>query len=92
MMVKSKNRFYSCAVLAVTAFFISPCDDIILSTVFGGAVFGFGSLPFYIVMAVSIVASIALWRWGKNVKAYLKAGFRRLKALSEDLVFKEMTA
>jgi hypothetical protein len=91
-MVKSKNKFYSCAVLAVTAFFISPCDDIILSTVFGGAVFGFGSLPFYIVMAASIVMSIALWRWGKKVEIYFKSVFKRLKALSDDFLFKEISA
>jgi hypothetical protein len=68
-MAKTKNNLYSFAVLAVTAFLIGPCDDIIPSTVFGGAVFGFGSLPFYIVMAASIVASIALWRWEKKLKS-----------------------
>lgn len=91
-MARTKNKFYSCAVLAVTAFFISPCDDIILSTVFGGAVFGFGSLPFYVVMAISIVASIALWRWGKNINAYLKSRLKRLKTRSETIMFKQVTA
>jgi hypothetical protein len=90
-MMKTKNKFFSCALIAVTAFFVSPCDDIILTSVFGGAVFGFGTIPFYAVMVASIIVSIGLWRYKKHIKT-TRIKFKPQKALSKIQQFKELNA
>ncbi|MCW3999406.1 MAG: hypothetical protein NWE93_04120 [Candidatus Bathyarchaeota archaeon] len=62
MLKESKNRRLSSYMAVVVAIFVlSPLDDILIAAVCGSALFGFGSAPFYIVMAASSVVSVVFW-------------------------------
>jgi hypothetical protein len=60
-MEKKQLSFKAGLALAFTIFVLSPADDIILSSLCGGAIFGFGSIPFYLVIAASSTISLILW-------------------------------
>jgi hypothetical protein len=52
----------------MTLIIISPIDDIALAAVFGTALFGFGSIPFYLLMAGSSAFSVIFWVRRKRAK------------------------
>ncbi len=56
------NKFRAFLATALAFFIISPLDDIVVSALFGTALFGFGSLPFYLLLIASSTASIAFWK------------------------------
>jgi hypothetical protein len=78
-----KYTFKACLTLALVIFVLSPADDIILATVFGTAVFGFGSMPFYLLLVGSSVVSIALWFRRRRNKQHGIASLRALKAINK---------
>jgi len=58
----SPNRSRSIFAVALAVFLVSPLDDIALSTLFGGAVFGFGSTAFYALLIASSTVSVLVWK------------------------------
>ncbi|MCW4019513.1 MAG: hypothetical protein NWF00_12695 [Candidatus Bathyarchaeota archaeon] len=48
-----KNTYRGCLAIALALFVISPIDDLVVAALFGTALFGFGSLPFYILLGAS---------------------------------------
>ncbi|MCW4030385.1 MAG: hypothetical protein NWE92_12155 [Candidatus Bathyarchaeota archaeon] len=74
-MKSNKLTFRACVTLALAIFILSPADDIILATLFGGAVFGFGSLPFYLLLLASSTISIMLWYKRKHRKQSASESF-----------------
>ena len=60
MMRKSKYSKY--LVLALTIFVVSPIDDLVFASLFGTALFGFGSTEFYLLLIVTTAFSVILWK------------------------------
>jgi membrane protein implicated in regulation of membrane protease activity len=58
---ENKNKYMAGLALALTLFIISPADDVIMATLFGTALFGFGSIAFYIFLALSSTVSVLFW-------------------------------
>jgi hypothetical protein len=54
--------------VALAIFFISPIDDVIFSALFGSLLFGFGSLPFYIILFATSIISLIFWLSHKQSK------------------------
>ncbi|XHH09657.1 MAG: hypothetical protein ACFCUE_03250 [Candidatus Bathyarchaeia archaeon] len=67
-MSKNKKKYAALLTAILTLIVISPLDDLAIAALFGTALFGFGSLPFYILMAGSSVASITVWILRKYAK------------------------
>jgi hypothetical protein len=65
---QTKHTVRAWVTIALTIFFLSPADDVILAAVFGTALFGFGSLPFCMVLIGSSTVSVALWIKHHNKK------------------------
>ncbi len=63
-----KNKYRECLAIALALFVISPIDDVVVAALFGTALFGFGSLPFYILLGASSTVSIILWKRHKHRK------------------------
>jgi amino acid transporter len=59
---ENKNKYTAGLAIALTIFVISPLDDVILAAFFGTALFGFGSIPFYLFLLLSSTASIIFWK------------------------------
>ncbi len=60
-MKENKNKYMTGLALALTLFVLSPADDVIMATLFGTALFGFGSIAFYIFLALSSTVSVLIW-------------------------------
>ena len=62
-----KNKHLAYLALALTIFVVSPLDDILISSIFGGALFGFGTFEFYFFTTLMSAASVLIWitRGGK---------------------------
>jgi hypothetical protein len=60
-MKENKNKYLAGLTLALAIFVISPADDVIVATLFGTALFGFGSTAFYAFLVLSSTVSITFW-------------------------------
>ena len=56
-----KNKYLAYLALALTIFIATPIDDILVSSLFGGALFGFGTFEFYFFTTLTSAASILIW-------------------------------
>jgi hypothetical protein len=56
-----KNKYLAYIALAITIFVVTPLDDIVISSIFGGALFGFGTFEFYFFTILTSAASILIW-------------------------------
>ncbi len=61
-MKKIKNKYVTYLTLALTIFIASPLDDIIFTSLFGTALFGFGTIEFYLFLAVMTILSVLMCR------------------------------
>ncbi|MGD6808434.1 MAG: hypothetical protein ACQCN3_01915 [Candidatus Bathyarchaeia archaeon] len=87
-MVKNKKKYGALLTALVAIIIISPLDDILIATLCGGALFGFGSLQFYLLMAGSSVASITVWAWRKqNKHTTVKTSFNQKVTKQKRLPF-----
>ncbi len=57
-----RNKIVGYAVLALAIFVASPLDDILYASLFGTALFGFGTLQFYLLLVLVAVPSLLVWR------------------------------
>ncbi len=73
-MKSNKDKFHSFAVVAFAVFLVSPLDDILISALFGTAVFGFGSTPFYLLLIASSTVSVLLWKRNELTAAIKRHG------------------
>jgi hypothetical protein len=64
----NKKKIGTLLTALVAIIVISPLDDIAVAAVFGGALFGFRSASFYVLIACSSVVSVAFWMRRKHVK------------------------
>jgi hypothetical protein len=64
----TKKKLFALLTTLVAIIVISPLDDIAIAAVFGTAMFGFGSAPFYLLMTCSSIVSIAYWIKHKRLK------------------------
>jgi hypothetical protein len=64
----NKKKLGALLTALVAIIVISPLDDIAVAAVFGGALFGFGSVSFYVLMACSSIVSVAFWMRRKHIK------------------------
>jgi hypothetical protein len=60
--MKQKIKSKSFLAIALAVFIVSPLDDMVIAAVFGTAVFGFGSVAFYVLLTVSSTVSILFWK------------------------------
>jgi len=58
---ENKNKYLAGLAVALTIFVISPADDVVMAALFGTALFGFGSIAFYIFLALSSTVSVLFW-------------------------------
>jgi hypothetical protein len=65
---QNKTTFRACLAIAFAIFVISPIDDVIIAALFGTALFGFGSISFYILLLASSTVSIIFWKRRKRRK------------------------
>lgn len=65
---KAKKKYVATLTTVVALIIISPLDDITIAAVFGTALFGFGSIPFYLLMAGSSAVSVIFWVRRKRAK------------------------
>lgn len=65
---KQKKKYGALFAALVAVIIISPLDDIAVAALFGTALFGFGSWPFYLLIAGSSAASVTVWMWRKHAK------------------------
>lgn len=56
-----KNKYPTYLALALAIFAATPIDDILVSSIFGGALFGFGTFEFYFFTLLISAASILIW-------------------------------
>jgi hypothetical protein len=73
--LKNKKKYGALISALVAIIIISPLDDIAIAALFGTAFFGFGSIPFYLLMAGTSTASITVWLWRKHAKNNVTKGF-----------------
>jgi hypothetical protein len=83
----NKLNFKACIILALTIFVLSPADDVIVAALFGTALFGFGSLPFYILLAASSTVSVIFWKKHNRHKQAVSPSMQlRKDALSKKIL------
>ncbi len=51
--MKENKSKYRTVAAALALFVISPLDDVLFAALFGSAIFGLGSMPFYIFVGAS---------------------------------------
>ena len=56
-----KNKYLAYLALALTILAVTPIDDILISSIFGGALFGFGTFEFYFFTILISTASVLIW-------------------------------
>jgi hypothetical protein len=78
----NKKKIGTLLTALVAIIVISPLDDIAVATVFGGALLGFGSVSFYVLMACSSIVSVAFWMRRKHVKQALSDNKNSLSKLT----------
>ncbi len=61
-MKRTKNKYVACLTLALTIFIASPLDDIIFTSLLGTALFGFGTIEFYLFLAIITILSVSMFR------------------------------
>ncbi len=86
----NKKKIGTLLTALVAIIVISPLDDIAVAAVFCGALFGFGSVSFYVLMACSSVVSAAFWMRRKHVKQALsnsKNGLSKFTGLKRNKIF-----
>ncbi|MGD6934367.1 MAG: hypothetical protein ACQCN5_09190 [Candidatus Bathyarchaeia archaeon] len=66
--MKNKKKYAALFTTIIAIIVISPLDDIALAALCGTALFGFGSAPFYMLIAGSSVASVTVWMWRRHTK------------------------
>ncbi len=59
--MKRKSKLAATLVLALTIFVVSPLDDLVFAAVFGGVLFGFGSVGFFVVLSATTCLSTTFW-------------------------------
>jgi uncharacterized membrane protein YdjX (TVP38/TMEM64 family) len=64
----NKKKVGSLLTAVIALIVLSPLDDIAVAAVFGGAILGFGSVSFYVLIACSSAVSVAFWLRRKHVK------------------------
>ncbi len=61
-MRRNRNRYLMYVALGIAFFVASPLDDIIIASLFGTTLFGFGTIRFYLLLAIIAVPSVVMWR------------------------------
>ncbi len=64
--MRNKKKYGALFTTIIAIIVISPLDDIALAALCGTALFGFGSISFYMLMAGSSVASVTVWMWRRH--------------------------
>ncbi len=57
-----RNKIVAYAALAFAIFVASPLDDILFASLFGTALFGFGTVQFYLLFVLVAIPSVLFWR------------------------------
>lgn len=79
---KNKKEYLGCLAAALAIFIASPIDDLIIASICGTALFGFGTIGFYLLLAVTTTFSVLMWKKHSLIKAsfgkfWLKINQRR---------------
>ena len=61
-MKRTKYKYVKYLTLALTIFIASPLDDIIFTSLFGTALFGFGTIEFCLFLAAMTILSVLMYR------------------------------
>ena len=57
-----KNKYLKYLALALTIFVVSPLDDIIFASLFGTALFSFGTIGFFLFLIPMTIVSVLMWK------------------------------
>jgi uncharacterized membrane protein YesL len=57
-----KSKYFKYLALAFTIIVVSPIDDLVFASLFGTALFGFGSTEFYLCLIVTTIFSVIMWK------------------------------
>jgi hypothetical protein len=82
-----RNRLFAYLALAVTVFVVSPIDDIILASLSGAALFGFGTSGFYAFLILMTTVSILIWMKG-GLKCAIGDFSKKLPQINTETTYK----
>ncbi len=80
-MKENKSQYRTVLAVVLTLFVISPLDDVLIAALFGTAIFGLGSMPFYIFVGVSLPISIVFWR--RRMKSEKRKALKKITNLNQ---------
>lgn len=80
-MKENKSKYRTVLAVALALFVISPLDDVLIAALFGTAIFGLGSMPFYIFVGASLALSIVFWR--RHMKREKRKALKKITNINQ---------